>query len=406
MTLDPKVSDELALIKQRRLAREAILERNDFRLVLAQDRGMPTHTNEGQQIGPPTHIDASGDRPEEPEWKKGIFTGEQLQAMEFPPVSFLVESIIPDQGVTLICAKPKFGKSWFAYDLCIGCTTDRFILGSIKPTQGDVLYLALEDSKRRLQRRMAKLLPADTPWPSKLTLKTEWRRLDEGGLDDIRAWYSDVKNNGGKPIAVVIDVLEKVRKVAGSKKIYTADYEAITGLTQLAANLGIAIIVLHHTRKMVSDDLMETVSGSFGITGAADTLLVMANKAAGRVLDVRGRDVEANEFAIEFSKESCRWSILGPAAEVHVSDERGRVLAALADAPEGLAVGEIMVEAQLRNRNSTDILLSKMAKAGEIERLKRGVYGQPGTFAKLAAMNIGKNGKKERSGSEVAETTD
>jgi hypothetical protein len=131
----------------------------------------------------------------------------------------------------------------------------------------------------------------------------------------------------------------------------------------------------------------------------------MANKAAGRVLDVRGRDVESNEFAIEFSKESCRWSILGPAAEVHVSDERGRVLAALADAPEGLAVGEIMVEAQLRNRNSTDILLSKMAKAGEIERVKRGVYGQVGTLANLAVKNTGKIGKKERSVSETTETT-
>jgi hypothetical protein len=390
-----------------------ILERGDhnLRLVLPQDgvndASVPTTTNEGQQPEPCTAVqECAGDHErEEPQWKKGIFTGEQLQAMEFPRISFLVENIIPDQGVTLMCAKPKFGKSWLAFDLCIGCTTDRFILGSIKPTQGDVLYLALEDSGRRLQQRMAKLLPTSFPWPSKLTLKTDWRRLHEGGLDDIRAWYSDIKNNVGKPIAVVIDVLEKVRKATSGKQVYAADYEAITGLTRLAADLGIAIIVLHHTRKMVSDDLMETVSGSFGITGAADTILVMANKAAGSVLDVRGRDVESNELAIEFSKESCRWRILGTAAEVHVSDQRGRVLAALEDAAEGLAVGEIMVEAQLRNRNSTDILLSKMAKAGEIERVKRGVYGVVGTLAKLAAVNTGKKGKKERSGSEVTENT-
>ena len=79
--------------------------------------------------------------------------------------------------------------------------------------------------------------------------------------------------------------------------------------------------------------------------------------------------------------------------------------AALADAPEGLAAGEIKVEAQLRTRNSTDILLSKMTKAGEIERVKRGVYGLVGTVAKLAVVNTGKNGKKERSGGEVIEIT-
>jgi hypothetical protein len=219
--------------------------------------------------------------PPEPQWKLGSFTAEQLQAMKFPPTSFLVQDIVPGEGVTLLCSKPKFGKSWLAYDLCIGCTMNRIILGQIMPAQGDALYLALEDSKRRLQRRMSKLLPAGTPWPTNLTLKTEWRRLHEGGLDDIRAWYAHSKDNGGKPILVVIDVLAKVRKPTGNKQLYEADYEALTGLTRLAAELGLAIVVVHHTRKMASDDLMETVSGSFSISGAVDTILVLANKILG-----------------------------------------------------------------------------------------------------------------------------
>jgi AAA domain len=282
---------------------------------------------------------------------------------------------------------------------------NRIILGDILPAQGDVLYLALEDSRRRLQRRMSKLLPAGIPWPTNLTLKTEWRRLHEGGLDDVRAWHAHSKSNGGKPILVVIDVLAKVRKPTGNKQLYEADYEALAGLTQLAGDLGVAIVVVHHTRKMASDDLMETVSGSFGISGAVDTILVLANKASGAVLDVRGRDVESRELAIEFSKESCRWRILGMATEVYMSDQQGRVLAALEDANDGLAIAEIMVAAELRNRNAVDILLFRMSKAGKIERVKRGVYGLPGTIARLAAKNTGKIGKKERSRSQATETT-
>jgi hypothetical protein len=156
---------------------------------------------------------------------------------------------------------------------------------------------------------------------------------------------------------------------------------------------------------MASDDLMETVSGSFGISGAVDTILVLAKRASGTVLDVRGRDVESKELAIEFSRESCRWRILGMATEVHMSDQRGRVLAALEDANEGLTVAEILIAAQLRNRNATDILLFKMAKAGEIERVKRGVYGLKGTVAKLAANDTGQIGKKERSSSQATEPT-
>jgi RecA-family ATPase len=163
--------------------------------------------------------------------------------------------------VTLLCSKPKFGKRhWLHHE-----SND---LGGYFAPQGDVLYLALEDSKRRLQRRMSKLLPTGIPWPRHLTLKTEWRRLHEGGLDDIRAWHAHSKSNGGKPVSAVIDVLAKVRKPTGNKQLYEADYEALTGLTQLAGELGLAVVVVHHTRKMASDDLMETVSGSFGISGA------------------------------------------------------------------------------------------------------------------------------------------
>jgi hypothetical protein len=54
--------------------------------------------------------------------------------------------------------------------------------------------LALEDSKRRLQRRMTKLLPTFAgKWPEKLTIATKWRRLHEGGLDDIRARHEHAK---------------------------------------------------------------------------------------------------------------------------------------------------------------------------------------------------------------------
>jgi hypothetical protein len=88
--------------------------------------------------------------------------------MTFEPISWIVREIIPTEGVTLLCSRPKFGKSWFVYDLCIGATMDRFILGDIKSAQGHVLYLALEDSKRRLQRRMTKMLPMfKGAWPRK-----------------------------------------------------------------------------------------------------------------------------------------------------------------------------------------------------------------------------------------------
>jgi AAA domain-containing protein len=344
-----------------------------------------THRTEGADAARARHDHArkykpqEGPKQEEPKkeagWRDGTFTGADLRNMTFPPVSWVVPDIIPAEGVALLCSKPKFGKSWLAYDLCIACTLDRFTLGEKKPAQGDVLYLALEDSKRRLRWRMKKLLPYEDRgvWPDRLTIKTEWRRLHEGGLDDIREWHRETAEGGGKPILVVIDVLAKLRKPTGNRPAYEGDYEALTGLCRLANELGFAVLVIHHTRKMQSDDLMEMASGTFGVTGAVDTVLVMASKQGGAVLDIRGRDVESAELAIQFKKDSCKWTILGAAAEVHVSEQRSKIITALKDTNAPMTIREL-VEATGLKRNPLELLLGRMVKDAAIKRVGTGRY--------------------------------
>jgi hypothetical protein len=321
--------------------------------------------------------------------------------MKFPPISWIIENIVPAEGLTLLCSKPKFGKSWLAYDLCVACTTDRFTLGIVKPAQGDVLYLALEDSKRRLQRRMAKLLPSfGATWPERLTLKTEWRRLNEGGLDDIRAWHAQTKSMSGMPILVVIDVLAKVRRPVGNRQLYESDYEALADLTKLANELGLAIMVVHHTRKMAADDLLETVSGSYGVSGAADTILVMAKTVSGSVLDIRGRDVESAELAIEFDKATCRWRVLGNATDVHVSVQRAQIIAALKEAGEPMKISAL-VDTTTMKRNPLEVLLGRMARAGDIQRVGKGRYAHNGFGPPSKGPPRAGNPVKHRSASSV-----
>jgi hypothetical protein len=304
-------------------------------------------------------------------WREQIMTARQLQQREFPPISYVMPGLIPE-GLSLLVGRPKLGKSWMGLDICIAIAGGRFCLGERKPTEGDVLYCALEDNPRRLRRRIDWLLPPKShAWPERLTLATEWRRLDKGGVDDLQEWAESVP----KPRLIVLDTLAGVRPVRVQNG-YTEDYESVVTLHRLANKLGIGILVLHHTRKMEADDPIDTVSGTLGLPGCADTILVLNRTSQGTTLYVRGRDVEEAEHAMTFDKIGCRWTILGDATEVHRSKERGSILAALWEASEPLSPQEIAIAAGMP-RGNVDRLLHHMANAGEVVKIGRGQYRHP-----------------------------
>ena len=90
---------------------------------------------------------------------------------------------------------------------------------------------------------------------------------------------------------------------------------------------------------------------------------------------------------MQFDKETCRWIILGKASEVQRSNERGRVIAALKAAGSPFRPRKSWVRPM--SRNAADILLSKMVRDGEIERVERAKYY-------LSSKANGQNGQKER----------
>ena len=301
-----------------------------------------------------------------------IFNAFDLGNTEFPSIRFIVPGILPE-GATLLAGRPKLGKSWLALDIALAVAKGEDCLG-VTCTQGDALYLGLEDNKRRIQSRLQKLSPARAlePWPARLEFATSWNRHDEGGLEDIRNWAKSKLH----PRLVVVDVLAQFRG-ARSNNDYDSDYHAIKELQELAGELQMAILIVHHVRKSAGEfDPFEKISGTLGLSGAADTAIVLDRDSNGCTLFARGRDLEEFEKAVTFDKFECRWVMMREAASVRRTDERQRILDVLLEVRDAMSPTDI-ADASAMQRNNVKQLLFKMVKSGEVNKAGRGQYIHP-----------------------------
>jgi RecA-family ATPase len=310
-------------------------------------------------------------------WREHCITADNLQTKSFPPVVYIVPGIVAT-GLSILAGRPKIGKSWMVLEMCLGIAEGTQVLGNIVPIMGDVLYCALEDPQRRLQSRISKLLwPRMKGWPKRLTLATRWRRLDEGGAEDIAQWI----NSADEPRAVVLDTLAGVRpERSRNDTTYDGDYRALVDIQRLANDKGVGAIALHHTRRMEADDPLDTISGTLGQVGCADTGIVLNRGPQGSTLYVRGRDLEEAEHAILFNKETCRWTILGDAADVQRSDTRKKIMAELLKAKSPMKPVDIAHATGIA-LNTIYQRLPGMVEAGEAAQVSRGLYCHPNALS-------------------------
>ena len=236
--------------------------------------------------------------------KLETMTAEQLQRAPYSPVPFLVDELIPE-GLHILAGAPKIGKSWLALWLCL-CVSQGQPLWNFATTQGEVLYLSLEDSYRRIQSRLFDLTDDAPPTLYFAIMADTLKRGLEQQIEQFLTEHPTTK-------LVVIDTLQRVRSTGNDSNLYANDYQDIGLLKKLADNQHIAILLIHHLRKLHDDDPMNMISGSTGLSGAADSTFVLqkssrlANIAS---LHCTGRDIADRTLKLEFGEEDHIWKLL------------------------------------------------------------------------------------------------
>lgn len=232
---------------------------------------------------------------------------DELQKKVFQPIQWVWEYMLPP-GLALIAGASKTGKSWFVLQLALSVAAGADFLGK-GTKENKVLYLAVEDGERRLQGRMNKLLENAKASPN-LLFMIKAKALSNGLVEQLTPYVID----GVK--LIIIDTLQKIRGAHSSNKnAYAADYEDMGKLKEFADKYEIAVLLVHHVRKMKDEDPYNMISGTNGIMGAADTIMLLMKekrKDTKAYLSITGRDVMSDTFVLDKdSKTGYGWAYIG-----------------------------------------------------------------------------------------------
>lgn len=249
-----------------------------------------------------------------PERKLNTLNATELFRMDVKPTEFIINGFIP-VGLVLIASPPKYGKSWLCLDMSISVAGGNDFLG-FTTNKCNVLYLALEDRFDRLKERMLKITQGK-PFPAGLEIAIDAPPLGEGFTE----FVEDFLNENPETKLIIIDTFVKIRGIpTGKESAYAIDSREAGLLKKFADQHNIAVILVTHTRKSIDpSDPFVNITGTFGVAGAADDMIVLTKEKRSDTLtkmSVTGRDVTYEEYPIVFDKNSCRWVRQGDSYEL------------------------------------------------------------------------------------------
>lgn len=252
-----------------------------------------------------------------PERKLNTMNASELFNMNVKPTEFVINDLIP-VGLSIIASPPKYGKSWLCLDMSISVANgDRFL--GFTTNKCGVLYLALEDRFDRLKDRMIKITNG-IRFPENLELAIDCPILGDG----FEEYMNDFLNDHPETKLIIIDTFVKIRGIPnGKESAYALDSREAGKLKKFADQHNVAVLLVTHTRKSVDpSDPFANITGTFGVVGAADDMIVLTKEKRSDDLtkmSVTGRDVSYEEYPITFNKDSCKWVRQGDSYELVVA---------------------------------------------------------------------------------------
>lgn len=227
--------------------------------------------------------------------------------------SYIVENFL-NNGIYIFAGAPKVGKSFLMLQLAY-CVSKGIPFLNMNVNESDVLYLALEDTYIRLQRRIAMMFGTEDN--SRLHIAVQAGSISENNLITQLENFITMHR---KTRLIIIDTLQRVRDTS-KEYSYGKDYSDISQLKSVADSYEVCILIVHHTRKMDDNDKFAMISGTNGLMGSADGAFVMHKKQRienEAVIEMSSRDITDEKLTVKRNLDNQQWELKETTAEPEI----------------------------------------------------------------------------------------
>ena len=303
----------------------------------------------------------------DPALHKYSWTVGELYSAEFPEPRYIVPGLLPS-GLAALGARPKIGKSWMGLQISVAVGTGGMVFNQ-QVSKGKVLYLALEDSPRRMKKRLQKQA---SPANADIRFEFGWKPLLEEGMSELVREIDKYRYT-----LVVVDTLARALGYLDPNK--QAEMNVHLGVLQRTAvdrNMTILLIDHHRKNNGGNSDVVDDLIGATAKSGVLDVAMGLYRERGEKnaTLQVTGRDIDERELAMRFDRDTGCWQCLGDAAEVGISEKEKKILEVIAKM--GAPTYRELIDMTGQDRGNCFKLIQELIVKGKV----RQIDGRPARY--------------------------
>lgn len=212
-----------------------------------------------------------------------------LMAAHYEEETWLVDSLIPSEGIIAISGIPASYKTWFVLEMAIAISSGIPLFDTFKTIQTGVLLVDEESGCRLLQKRL-KLITDRKTLPISVLPKTGFKLTQQSAKEIL----SFAKEN--KIGLIVFDSLVRIHNARDEND--ALQMAAVFSLMQSLTVAGITVIFIHHNRKQGASvgALSQSMRGSSDILAAVDChIAVERDENELTIIQTKLRNAEENK---------------------------------------------------------------------------------------------------------------